>query len=126
MAQEAFERYLVFREGAYGYDWFSNMDFSKPGLQLLLDNNLITVLPNRDELGRRIILFQLSATAATVPTIGNDVLTLTTMVFETLLEDEENQIRGLTYIGDVSGVQLSLTQIFSIEIMYKFGKNVEV
>lgn len=126
MAQEAFERYLVFREGVYGHDWFSNLDFAKPGVQLLLESGLVTVLANRDKLGRKVLLFRLAVTDPKIPTIGNDVLTLSTMFFETLLDDEENQIRGLSYIGDVSGVHLSLSQIFSIDTMYKFGKNVEV
>lgn len=125
MAQEAFERYLVFREGVYGFDWFSNMDFEKPGIKLLMDSELLTVLPNRDKLGRKVLLFRAAPADAKTPSIGNDVLTLSTMIFETLLDDEENQIRGLNYIGDVSGAHISLSQIFSLEIMYKFGKNVE-
>jgi hypothetical protein len=125
-AQEALERYLVFREGAYGHDWFSNMDFDKPNINGLLDSGCVAILPNTDKLGRKTILFRMKALDPNIPNIGNEGLTLCTMVFETLLEDEENQIRGLSYIGAVSEFNLSFFQIFPLEVAFKFGKNVEV
>jgi hypothetical protein len=125
-AQEALERYLVFREGAYGHDWFSNMDFDKPNINGLLEKGLYTVLPNRDKLGQKVILAKLAAADPSIPTIGNECLTLGTMIFETLLEDEENQIRGLNYILDVSNIKLRHYFIFSFLTWYKFLKNVEV
>lgn len=126
MAQEALERYLIFREGVYGYDWFSKMDYNKPTIEALLDNGFLTVLPNRDKLGRRVLFFRASATDPKFEDLGNSVLTLSTMFFELLLDDEENQIRGINYIGDVSGAHLSLYNLFPIEVSYKIGKNVEV
>lgn len=125
-AQEALERYLVFREGAYGYDWFSNMDFDKPNINGLLEKGLYTILPKRDKFGRKVILAKLAATDPSIPTIGCEALTLGTMIFETLLEDEENQIRGINYILDVSNIKLRHYFIFSFLTWYKILKNVEV
>jgi hypothetical protein len=125
MAQEALERYLVFREGVYGLDWFSDLDFTRPGVQTLFNNGFITILPNRDESGRKTFLVRLGAIDPKISSAGNDVLLLSTLVMETLLDDEGNQIRGLNYVGDVTGVQLNHTTIFPIELMYKLGKNVE-
>lgn len=125
MAQEALERYLVFREGAYGYDWFSNMDFNKPNIKSLIDNGIEVILPERDHLGRKVLISRLAAADPKITSIGSEGLTLGTMVMETLLDDEENQIRGLVYVADVSGIQLSHYQIFPLDIWFKFGKNIE-
>lgn len=124
-AQEAFERYLVFREGAYGYDWFSNLDFNKPNINSLIDKGCVTMLES-DKLGRKTLLFRLKALDPKIANIGNECLTLSTQVFETLLDDEENQIRGINYIADVSEFQMSHYHIMPIEVAFKFGKNVEV
>lgn len=126
LAQEALERYLVFREGLYGYDWFSNMNFDRPTLGDLLEKGVIVALPNRDKLGRQVLMFRLNAVDPSINDVGNTFLTLSTMFFEALLDDEENQIRGLNYIGDVTGLQLGHVNMFPLEVAYKFGKNVEV
>lgn len=126
MAQEALERYLLFREGLYGYDWFSNLDYNKPYLSDLLDKGVIVPLQNRDKLGRQVLMFRLAAVDPSVNDIGNIFLTLSTFFFESLLDVEENQIRGINYMGDVTGLQLGHVQIFPLEICYKFGKNIEV
>lgn len=126
LAQEAFERYLIFREGCYGFDWFSNMDFAKPNIHQLIDNGLMTILPKRDQFGRVVILARLAATDPSIPTIGCEAMTLATMVFETLLDDEENQIRGFNYILDISNIKLRHYFIFSFTTWFKFAKNVEV
>jgi hypothetical protein len=125
-AQDAFERYLIFREGAYGYDWFSNMDFEKPHIDSLLDNGIVMLFPCRDKLGRRILMTRLSAADPSISTIGCEGLTVGTMALETLLEDEENQIRGINYIGDISNIKLRHYFIFSFPTWFRFGKNVEV
>lgn len=126
LAQEALERYLIFREGLYGYDWFSNMDYNRPNLIDLLNKHVIVPLENRDNMGRQVLMFRLSGVDPSIENIGNTFLTLATMFFETLLDNEENQIRGINYVGDVTGLQLGHVNIFPLEICYKFGKNVEV
>lgn len=125
-AQEALERYLVFREGCYGLDWFSNMDFNKPNINELLSKGLFSVLPNRDKFGRKVILARLAAADPCIPTIGCEGLTIGTMVCETLLDDEETQIRGVNYIMDVSNIKIRHYFIFSFLTWYKMLKNVEV
>jgi hypothetical protein len=126
LAQEALERYLLFHEGLYGYDWFSNLDFDRQHVKHLLDSGVIVPLPGRDKLGRQVLMFRLSNVDPSLNDIGNAFLALSTMFFETILDDEENQIRGVNYLGDVSGVQLGHINVFPLEVCYKFGKNVEV
>lgn len=126
-AQDAFERYLIFREGAYGYDWFSNLDFdAKPNVDDLLNKGLLIVFPKRDLFGRLTVLTHLAATDPSIPSIGSEGLSLATMLFETLLEDEENQIRGFNYVLDISNIKLRHYFIFSFSTWFRFGKNVEV
>jgi hypothetical protein len=125
--KEAFERYLLFREGAYGHDWFSNLDYSKPNIETMLDKGLIVVFPNRDKDGRKIILSRFAATDPSIPTSGNEALTAAAIILETLLEDdEENQIRGFHYILDISDIKLRHYFMFSFSTWFKFLKNVEV
>jgi hypothetical protein len=125
-AQEAYERCLIFREGAYGFNWFNNMDFTRTGVQQMFNDGLIIVFPNRDIFGRKTILARLSVSDPSVPTVGSDGITLTTMFCELLLEDEENQIRGFNYILDISNIKLRHFFIYSIPTWLKLGKNVEV
>lgn len=125
-AKEAFERYLVFREGLYGYDWFSNLDYGKPDIPELLDNGLIIVFPKPDKHGRKIILSRFSTVNPSLPMIGCQAFTLATLFVETLLDDEENQIRGLNYIFDVSNIKFRHYFIFPFSAWFKMGKNVEV
>jgi hypothetical protein len=126
LAQEALERYLIFREGLYGYDWFSNMDYDRLNLKVLLDKGVIVPLPEKDKLGRQVLMFRLLGVDPSINDVGNAFLTLSTFFFETLLDNEENQIRGVNYLGDVTGLQLGHVNIFPLEVAYKFGKNVEV
>lgn len=127
MTQEMIERYLLFREGLYGYDWFSNMDPLKPHLFTLLENGLVFPLPKRDKHGRRVILLKLSELDIKLtPKAGCLTLTLLTLIMEILVEDEENQVRGLSYIADFSGMSLQQAMIFPLEAWFKFGKNAEV
>lgn len=125
-AQEALERYLLLHEGVYGYDWFSNMDFNKPNINNLIDNGLLTVFPKRDQFGRIVILARLATADPSISTIGTEGLTLATMIFETLLDDEENQIRGFNYILDISNIKLRHYFIFSFSTWFKLLKNIEV
>lgn len=98
--KEAFEWWLIFHEGVNSTDWFSNLDYSKPHIASLVDEGLLLVLPKRDEFGRQTLLARLAVTDPNIPTIGDEALTMAVMIFELLLEDEENQIRGFNYIID--------------------------
>lgn len=125
-AQETLERYLVFREGLYGDDWFSKLDFSRPNINGLIDRGLIIILPKRDAAGRRVLFTRLAAVDPSIPTIGSEVMTVTTLFFEALLDDEENQIRGLNYVGDISRISLRHYFIHPFTTWFKYAKNIEV
>lgn len=124
-AQEMIERYLIYREGLYGYDFFSNLDPLRPNLFTLLESGVIIPLPKRDKFKRRIILMKMSNLDVSLPNVGCTFLALLTLVMEVLVEEEENQIRGVSYIFDFSGMTAKHAMIFPLDVWYKFGKNSE-
>jgi hypothetical protein len=123
--KESYERNLIFREGLYGMDWFTNLDFERPNMRELLDAGVIVVLPDLLPSGERVILAKFSAASPKIPDCANTSLCLATMVIETLLEDEENQVRGFRYIFDVSGVSLRHYFLLSFTTWFKVLKNCE-
>lgn len=48
------------------------------------------------------------------------------ITYETLLEDEENQIRGIVHVIDSSGMGFNYLTIFTPHEIYRIGKNLEV
>lgn len=48
------------------------------------------------------------------------------MVYESLMEDEENQIRGYVHLVDVSGVTLPYMTLFTPKEAVRIVKNAEV
>ena len=84
------------------------------------------MLPNRDSKGRKVILFRASAVDASSKSSGYDSLILNLCSYETLLEDEENQIRGIVHVVDASGVGMSHFTIFPPQKYYRLGKQIEV
>ena len=77
-------------------------------------------------MGRLMIFYRPGVSNAKSPTVGYDILILTTLVYEYLLEDEENQIRGVVHIGDAKNLGMSHFTIFSPQFMCRVGKNTEV
>lgn len=75
-----------------------------------MDLGYLFVLPDRDEHGRRVIFSRASTFDASRFTTS-DMMRAHIMTFETLLNDEENQVRGFTYVLDEKAIcwsQLSL------------------
>lgn len=48
------------------------------------------------------------------------------ITYESLLEDEENQIRGFVHVIDSSGMGFHYLTIFTPHEAYRIGKNLEV
>lgn len=88
--------------------------------------SFIFILPNRDKLGRKTICYRAGIVDPYSPTAGTDFLTLQALVYEIILQDEENQIRGIVHLVDTSRVRPSHLTIFSTQKYFRFGKNTEV
>lgn len=61
-----------------------------------------------------------------LPTCGFDILTLMTLVFELILDDEENQIRGIIHLADARGIHPAHFTVFTPQYQFRVGKNSEV
>ena len=74
-----------------------------PHLSELIDMGYMFVLPERDAHGRRVI-FSKGAVFDSSRFTTSDMVRAHIMTFETLLNDEENQIKGFTYVLDEKAV----------------------
>lgn len=83
-------------------------------------------LPERDYMGRLVIFYRPGIADPTSPTVGYDVLTLMTLVYELVYADEENQIRGVVHVSDAKGLKMSHFTVFSPQYSFRVGKNTEV
>lgn len=124
-AKEMFERYLVFREGLYGHDWFSNIDTERPGIQEFINNGMFAILPNYSKTGEKVLLVRCKACDPNVKNAGDVVFSLMTMVMEIMLDDEENQIKGYRIFLDLCGIRLSHYFMFSFSTWFRIMKHVE-
>lgn len=107
---EILDKYMTMR-GQYPA-WFQNLDCQDPALADLVSQGYIFVLPQRDQHGRRVIF---SRAAAFDPSKydTSDMMRAHVMTFETLLNDEENQVRGFTYVFDEKAVSWSHLSIWT-------------
>lgn len=82
-------------------------------------------LPQRDVLGRRVIMYRPSMFNPSKH-INYNMVKIHAIVYETLLEDELNQINGIVHVIDSSGMGLNYMTIFTPHEAYRIGKNLEV
>jgi hypothetical protein len=92
----------------------------------LINHRFIFILPERDYMGRLILFYRPGVSNPKSPTVGYDVLILMTLVYEYLLEDEENQIRGVIHLADAKNIRMPHFTVFSPQFMCRVGKNTEV
>ncbi|KAF5272788.1 hypothetical protein FQA39_LY07815 [Lamprigera yunnana] len=121
-AQEALERYLLLRQ-SYGIA-FNTLDVNLPKMEELIDVGFLFVCPKRDERGRIVYIVRPGVFDMNKYT-NEDILRVAAMAFETLIEDEENQVRGFVYIIDGQGVGLSYITLFTPKEVVRLTKNGE-
>jgi len=92
--------------------WFQNLDIQDPLVAELVLGGYLFVLPERDKEGRRVV-FSVARNLDPSRHSNSDAMRAHIITFEALLEDEENQVRGFTYIFDCSGLTLSHLSIWT-------------
>ncbi|EZA62861.1 Clavesin-1 [Ooceraea biroi] len=104
MAEEMLERYLTIRQ-LYP-DWFQKLDIDDPDIEAIIDSGYLVPLPKRDQHGRKVIL---SCAGRFDPCKFSSIhmARVHSLVVESLMDNEENQIRGYTHINDESGLTMS-------------------
>jgi hypothetical protein len=104
------DKYLRMRTQNPG--WFANLDIREAKLNQLISDGYCFVLPQRDSKGRRVIYSKASAMDASLFT-ASDVMRAHLLTFEALLEDEDVQVNGLTYIFDERDVNWSHISVWT-------------
>jgi hypothetical protein len=102
-------------------EWFHNLDVREPKMRELFSCGYLLVLPGRDANGRRVV-FSRAAAMDTSRFTACDIMRAHILAYETLLCDEENQVKGLTYVFDEEDINWSHIGLFSpSEISKAFG-----
>ncbi|OXA61234.1 retinaldehyde-binding protein 1 [Folsomia candida] len=101
MAQDTLVRYITMRQEHP--HWFNNTSMYDPVVLDLINRGVAFALPERDRHGRR-VLFTVGGNIDPYKHRAEDVMKAIMVCFESLLEDEENQVQGFSYILDESGI----------------------
>jgi len=104
------DKYLKIR--TQNPNWFTQLDIQEPKLNKLISDGYIFVLPQRDSKGRRMVYSKASAMDASIFT-ASDVMRAHLMTFEALLEDEDVQVNGVTYVFDERDVNWSHISVWT-------------
>lgn len=90
------------------------------------DFRFIFLLPQRDYMGRRVIFYRPGVLDPKCPNIARDAQVLSLMVYEAVLEDEENQIRGVVHLVDLKNIRMPHVTMYTPQHLCRLGKNTEV
>ncbi|XP_050432293.1 alpha-tocopherol transfer protein-like isoform X2 [Adelges cooleyi] len=123
LAQEALERYLLLRQ-TFGQRLFYKLDVKCPRLEKLLSLGYIFVVPKRDKNGRRIIITRPGVFDPSKWT-NEDMCRMHGMTYETLMEDQINQVRGFVHYTDAAGMSLQQMTLFTPREAIRIVKNGE-
>lgn len=122
MAQEAMERYLLLRQTIA--QAFHNLDYQLPRMEYLINNGYLFASPGKDKLGRRWIIAR-PGVFDPHKFLNEDMCRIHGIVYETLLEDEENQVRGFVHFADGAGVTFPYLTLFTPKEAVRIVKNGE-
>ncbi|XP_053698268.1 alpha-tocopherol transfer protein-like [Sabethes cyaneus] len=123
VVQENIERYILLKH-AKDELLFKNLDCHQPSLSKLLNLGFMFALPQRDKNGRRVIFYRPGVFDMN-EFINADMLRLAGICVETLMADEENQIRGVVHAGVGTGIGLQYLTLFTIKEAVRLAKNGE-
>ena len=121
-AEEVLERYLLLRQ-TYSTG-FQEADYKNPRIEGLIDEGLVLISPKLDKLGRKVVLGRI-APFDPYKFTNVDILRLGAIFHETLMEDEESQVRGFVYVGDGKGVGFPYLTLFTPKDAVRLVKNGE-
>ncbi|CAK9831239.1 clvs2 [Anthophora retusa] len=111
MAEEMLERYLTIRQ-LYP-NWFRNLDIEDPDIEAIIDAGYLVPLMERDRHGRRVLL-SCAGRFDPYKYTSAQMARAHSLVVEALMDDEENQVRGYTYVNDESGLTMGHLSAWSL------------
>lgn len=104
MAQQMVLKYLNLRK--VHMHLMYELDFLSPNLNKLIDNGYMFPSPVRDKHGRRLII-GFARNFNPDEHTSSDMSRVHSITYETLQEDQQNQIVGFVHIGDFKGITTS-------------------
>ncbi|XP_044732005.1 alpha-tocopherol transfer protein-like [Chrysoperla carnea] len=121
-AQEALERYILLRT-TFGIA-FNCLDIQIPTMEELVDLGYLFACPQRDSKNRRVIVAR-PGVFDPLKYSNADMCRIHGIVYETLMEDELNQIHGFVHFADGQGVGFSHLTLFTPKEAIRIVKNGE-
>ncbi|CAG9558194.1 unnamed protein product [Danaus chrysippus] len=122
MAQEAIERYVLLRQ-SWGIA-FNQLDYTLPVISEIIDLGYIFASPFKDKLGRRVVIYR-PGVFDPYKFTNQDMCRVMGICYETLMEDEETQVRGLVHYADGGGVSFPHLTLFTPREAVRIVKNGE-
>ncbi|KAK0180860.1 hypothetical protein PV327_003197 [Microctonus hyperodae] len=122
MAQEATERYLLLRH-VY-HPAFQKLDITDTPMEELLSLGYLFAVPGRDAKGRRVIVARPGVFDPYKYT-NADMCKIHGITYETLMEDELNQVHGFVHFADGAGVSFPHMTLFTPREAVRIVKNGE-
>ncbi|ODN05727.1 Clavesin-2 [Orchesella cincta] len=116
LAQETLLKYIVMRQ--QNPHWFHGTGMQDPMVLDLINRGVAFALPKRDKFGRR-VLFTVGGGIDPNRHTAEGVMKAIMVAFESCLEDEENQVRGFSYILDEGGITLNHLSLWNPNEMNK-------
>lgn len=124
LACETFERFMMCRQ--FYPNWFQNINIAKEAkIQSLIDNGAAVILPERDHLGRRVVM-AFPATLDPNLYMGSDIVRFTISFLDLIESEEISQVTGVICIVDGSHTKLSQARLFSlseINLIYRANRS---
>ncbi|XP_015509377.1 clavesin-2 [Neodiprion pinetum] len=111
LAQDMLERYLTIRQ-LYP-NWFQNLDIKDPAMEAIIDSGYLVPLPQRDRLGRQVIL-SCAGRFDPYKFTSAQMARAHSLVVETLMDEEENQVHGYSHVNDESGLTMGHLSAWSL------------
>ncbi|XP_015190939.1 PREDICTED: clavesin-1-like [Polistes dominula] len=111
IAQKLLEKYLIIRQ-IYPL-WFQNYTIDEPIINDIIDTGYIVPLLKRDKYGRKVLLYNIERFDPYKYT-SEHLIRTHALIMESLMDDEENQIRGYVYIINDTDITMGHISIFSL------------
>lgn len=111
LAQDMLERYLTIRQ-LYP-NWFQNLDINDPDMEAIIDSGYLVPLPQRDHHGRQVIL-SCAGRFDPYKFTSAQMARAHSLVVETLMDEEENQVHGYSHVNDESGLTMGHLSAWSL------------
>ncbi|XP_063237069.1 clavesin-1-like [Bacillus rossius redtenbacheri] len=119
LAQEMLERYLTVRQ-LYPL-WFRGLSADEPVVREILLAGYLVPLPERDDLGRRVVLRRAASIDPSRHTSAH-VARVHALAMECLLEEEASQVRGFVQLNDESGLSARHLSMWSLADIARMTK----